>query len=91
MRQSKDRYAVVFGTSIVAITFFLILDIQTGLNLSGNILPIPESLNEIPNQVENEQNSKGEKELKDTNSEYNNEEIKAFDTFMALKQNLGQQ
>lgn len=44
MRQSKDHYAILFGISLVLLTFFLILDVQTGMNLRGGYLPIPKNL-----------------------------------------------
>lgn len=42
MRKSSDRHAIIFGATLVAVTFLLVLDVQSGLNLRGNYLPIPE-------------------------------------------------
>lgn len=85
MRKSRDRFAIIFGAFITAITFLLVLDIQSGINLSSAYLPIPENVNKISNHVERNE------EKNELSIENGSEHTHDFDTFTALKQNLGQQ
>lgn len=87
-RQSNDRYAIVFGVSLVALTFFLIIDVQTGLNLRGGYLPIPKPVTVYDSNVNVPVNidvTLGH----DQHIVENN--INDFDTFEALKRNIGHQ
>lgn len=43
VRHSRDRFAILFGISLVAITIFLVLDIESGLNLRAPYLQIPKN------------------------------------------------
>lgn len=89
-RQSKDCYAIVFGVSLVAITCFLIIDVQTELNLRGDFLPIPktkpmtvsDSNVNVPENID--VTSRHDEHLVENN-------IDDFDTFEALKQKIGHQ
>lgn len=57
MRQSNDHYAILFGISLVLLTSFLILDVQTGMNLRGGFLPVPKHL-DVPVHEQMIQNQK---------------------------------
>lgn len=85
MVKSRDRYAILFGTSLVAITFLLVLDIQSGLNLSGANLPLYESndIDLLAQHIENE------KSLNSDNVAI--EHTEKIDGFAALKRRIGHQ
>lgn len=92
MRHSRDRFAVLFGTSLVTLTFFLVLDIQSGLNLRAPFLQIPESYIEpTKNSINNDQ--KTDEIVDEINYQYqdDNEQIDNgdTDTFANLKRNIG--
>lgn len=92
-RQSNDHFAIGFGVSLVVITLFLVLDVQTGLNLRGSYLPVPEplvetdSIDDVP--VNNEITSELDKSVVEVDE--NNEQVSNFDTFSMLKRTFGQQ
>lgn len=96
-RQSKDRFAIVFGTSLVALTFFLVIDIQTGLNLRRPYLPIPPNYIELnENTTEGEQFSKNTSENEETSERmtkpaHDSQRINDFGTYANLKRNIGWQ
>lgn len=91
MRQSNDRYAIVFGISLVVFTFCLIVDVQIGLNLSSGYIPMPKRVDDkvvstvnVPVQkIQNPESSETE--------QLSGNETENFDTFARLKQNFGQQ
>lgn len=88
MRHSRDRYAVLFGTSLVAFTFFLVIDIQSGLNLRAPFLQIPESFIEpTENSIENDVTP--DKIANENHYEYQDVEIENDDTFANFKRNIG--
>lgn len=87
-RQSNDRYAIVFGVSLVALTVFLIMDIQTGLNLRGGYLPIPEPV-AVNDPTVNAEVVPGHEERAVSGEDNGNTDN--FDTFGALKQKIGHQ
>lgn len=91
MRQTGDRFAIVLGTSLVAMTLFLVLDIQAGLNLRRPLLPLPENFDEqTKNTIENESKSKQERHSHENNNEQNDyQQINDFDAFAALRQKIG--
>lgn len=88
MRQSKDHYAILFGILLVLLTFFLILDIQTGLNLRGGYLPIPKNLNLPVGQMM--QNQKKLPFEINNNHGNMNQEKKVENTFTSLNEKIGQ-
>lgn len=95
MRKSRDRYAIVFGTSIVVITFLLVLDIQSKLNLSGTYFPVPLDSDDIdfPKQhIQSELKSEERVELiTDDDESKSMEHSEEIDTFTALKRHFGHQ
>lgn len=92
MRQSNDHYAILFGISLVLLTFFLILDIQTGLNLRGGYLPIPKNPNSMVVNLPAVQMMQNQKKLSaEINKNHGNiDEKKVENTFAALKKKIGQ-
>lgn len=90
MRHSKDRYAIVFGTSLVVVTIFLIIDIQSGQKLSGSYLPIPESDSTVIKYTEN---IPDRQQITEVNLQIHgdSEKIDEIGTFGAFKRNLGVQ
>lgn len=88
MRQSRERYSVIFGVSLVALTFFLILDIQTGLNLSGEYFPVPKPIIE-PDLSRKEHTNLASNHENRTKSSDDDGKIEEFDTFAAFKRNVG--
>ncbi|XP_055300427.1 extracellular serine/threonine protein CG31145-like isoform X2 [Sitodiplosis mosellana] len=89
MRHSRDRFAILFGTSLVAITFFLVLDIESGLNLRAPYLQLPE--NDIePTKNSQENDPKPDEISNQTNYQYQGEQIDDGDTgiFTNLKRNI---
>lgn len=88
MRQSKDHYAILFGISLVLLTFFLILDIQTGLNLRGGYLPIPKNHN-LPVRQMAENQEKLSSEINQSHGNMNGEQ-KVENTLTSLKKKIGQ-
>lgn len=83
-RRSNDRFAISFGVTLVAITFLLILDIKTGLNLSGDYLPIPEPITNpiVDMHIDDELHH---------NEQIDSENSDNFDTFLTVKRIFGHQ
>lgn len=93
-RQSNDRFAIGLGVSLVVITLFLVLDVQTGWNLRGSYLPVPksivetDSIDDVPvNNGIIPQLDKIGVEDEDGNNGY----VNNFDTFSKLKRTFEQQ
>lgn len=83
MVKSQDRFAIVLGTSLVAITFLLVLDIQSGLNLCGAPIYQTDSSESAEQHVEND---------KSINSDEDGiEQTEQIDIFAALKRHIGYQ
>lgn len=89
MRQSKDHYAILFGISLVLITFLLILDIQTGLNLRGKYLPIPKTPNPIQNVPVQMVQSQKKLSIANNKNHGNIEAKKNGNTFDYLEKKIG--
>lgn len=87
MRQSIERYFVVFGVLLVALTFLLILDIQTGLDLSGKYLPAQKAIEE-PDSARKEHTNFASNHDKQAKSGNDDGKIEEFDPFATFKQNF---
>lgn len=92
MRHSRDRFTILCGATLVALTLFLVLDIQSGLNLRAPYLQIPETYIETTkNSIESD--LKPDEIVNDTNYQYQdgNEQIDNGDNdmFTNLKRNIG--
>lgn len=70
VRHSRDRFAILFGVSLVAITIFLVLDIESGLNLRAPYLQIPKNDIEIIKNSE-ESDSKSDEIVNESEFQYN--------------------
>lgn len=90
MRHSRDHYAILFGTLIIALTLFLILDIQSGRNLRAPYLQIPENYIEpTKNSIENDLTPTEIVNNINYRYEDENESVDNGDTFTKLKRNIG--
>lgn len=92
MVKSRDRYAILFGSLLVAITFLLVLDIQSGLNFSRANLLISESDGTDTLEQRIQSGLHNEEEDKSLNSDgVATEQTEKIDIFAALKWRIGHQ